>query len=155
MTVNIESLINSLGKPYQEIFDAGLIPYKTKPTGYPGDPDLTLSMMNEGLYLAFKREGQILYSIELFLKNDKRPNYYFPNDLPPPLKPEMSRQWVHMQFGDPDKFLPPRKRLRKNIGYTELFTMVDFHMPISMQIDYDLMDMVKEVAFIPTAEIRW
>lgn len=38
MTVNIDALINSLGKSYQEIFDEGLIPYKTKPTGYPGDP---------------------------------------------------------------------------------------------------------------------
>lgn len=66
MTINVEALIRCLGKPYQEIFDAGLIPYKTKPTGYPEDPDLTLSMMNEGIYLAFKREGTTLYSIEFF-----------------------------------------------------------------------------------------
>ena len=64
MTVNIEGLINSLGKPYEEILEAGLIPYKTKPTGYPGDPELTLSMMKEGVYLAFKREGKILFSVE-------------------------------------------------------------------------------------------
>ncbi len=28
MTINVEALINSLGKTYQEIFDKGLIPYK-------------------------------------------------------------------------------------------------------------------------------
>jgi len=155
MTVNIEALINQLGKPYQEIFDSGLIPYKTKPTGYPGDPDLTLSMMNEGIYLAFKRDGVILSCIELFLINEKKPNYRFPNELPSPLQPEMSRQWVHIQFGKPDKFLPPRKRLKKDIGYTDLFTVMDFHIPISMQVDYDLREQVKEVAFIPTSEIRW
>ncbi len=31
MAINVEALINSLGKTYQEIFDKGLIPYKTKP----------------------------------------------------------------------------------------------------------------------------
>lgn len=155
MTVNIEGLINSLGKPYEEILDAGLIPYKTKPTGYPGDPELTLSMMKEGVYLAFKREAKILFSVELFLKNDMNPEYRFPNELPSPLLPEMSRSWVHAQLGDPDRFLPPRKRLKKDIGYTDLFTAVGFRIPTSMQIDYDLQEQVKEVAFITTAEIRW
>ncbi|ETS29358.1 hypothetical protein PTE_04582 [Photorhabdus khanii NC19] len=37
MMVNVEVLINSLGKSYQEIFDEGLILYKTKPNGFPGD----------------------------------------------------------------------------------------------------------------------
>ncbi|WP_387440124.1 MULTISPECIES: DUF6392 family protein [Photorhabdus] len=31
MTINVEALINSLGKTYQKIFDEGLILYKTKP----------------------------------------------------------------------------------------------------------------------------
>lgn len=155
MTVNIEGLINSLGKPYEEILEAGLIPYKTKPTGYPGDPELTLSMMKEGVYLAFKREGKILFSVELFLKNDNNSEYRFPNELPSPLLPEMSRSWVHSQLGAPDRSLPPRKRLRKDIGYTDLFTLVDFRVPTSMQVDYDLQEQVKEVAFISTAELRW
>nr|WP_240347017.1 DUF6392 family protein [Pectobacterium brasiliense] len=34
MTVNIEALFNRIGKTYQEIFDEGLIPYKTKPKGF-------------------------------------------------------------------------------------------------------------------------
>lgn len=32
MTVNINALINSLGKTYKEMLDAELIPYKTPPT---------------------------------------------------------------------------------------------------------------------------
>lgn len=82
MTVNVE----------------GLIPCKAKPTGSPGDPDLTLSMMKEELYLAFKREGTTLFSIELFLQNEKKANYKFPNKLPSLLQPEMVRSWVHTQF---------------------------------------------------------
>ncbi len=34
MAINIEALINSLGKSYQGIFNQGLISYKTKPTGF-------------------------------------------------------------------------------------------------------------------------
>lgn len=60
MTVNIEALINSLGKSYKEIFDAGFIPYKTKPTGFSGDPELTLEMVREGVFLSFKRNGRFL-----------------------------------------------------------------------------------------------
>ncbi len=74
MTVNVEALINSLGRSYQEIFDEGLIPYKTKPTGYPGDPDITLDMIKEGMYLAFKREGKILFAIELIFLDQKKPH---------------------------------------------------------------------------------
>jgi hypothetical protein len=155
MTVNINALIGSLGKTYQEVFDAGLIPYKTKPTGYQGDPDMTLSMAKEGINLAFKRDNKRLFAVDLTLLNEEQPNYRFPNDLPPPLVPEMVRQWVHVQIGVPDKFLPPRKRLKKNIGYTDLFTVMGFHIPISMQVDYDLHERVKEVAFIQTADIRW
>lgn len=113
--------------------------------------------MNEGIYLAFKREDVTLYSIELFLQNPKKTNYQFPNELPSPLKAEMVRSWVHAQFGSPDKFLPPRKRLRKDIGYTDLFMLWIFTFPsvCSMQVDYDLQEQVKEVAFIATSELRW
>ncbi len=53
MTINVEALINSLGKSYQEIFNKGLIPYKTKPTGFPGDSDISLDMVKEGIFLSF------------------------------------------------------------------------------------------------------
>jgi len=155
MTVNIEALINKLGKSYDEIFADGLIPYKSKPTGYPGDPELSIEMAKEGIHLAFKRDGKRLFAIGLILLNEKKPKYRFPGDLPSPLVPEMSRQWVHEQFGEPDKFLPPRKRLRKDIGYTDLFTVTDFQTPTSMQISYDLHEHVRLVTFISTAELRW
>lgn len=155
MTVNIEALIGSLGKSYQDVFDAGLIPYKTKPTGFSGDEIVCLDMVKEGVFLSFYREGKILKEITLTLLDEKKPNYHFPNELPPPLVLNMNRSWVHVTFGEPDKFLPPRKRLRKDIGYTDLFTVTDFHIPISMQIAYDLHERARLVTFLPTSEVRW
>ncbi len=71
MAANIEALINSLGKSYQEIFDKGLIPYKTKPSGFLGDEVIRLEMAKEGVFLAFYREGKRLKEITLILLNEK------------------------------------------------------------------------------------
>ncbi|WP_227637141.1 DUF6392 family protein, partial [Klebsiella pneumoniae] len=38
MNIDVEKLVKQLGKPYQEIYSQGLIPYKTKPVG-PVDVD--------------------------------------------------------------------------------------------------------------------
>ncbi|NHB61636.1 DUF6392 family protein [Photorhabdus sp. RW14-46] len=155
MAINVNALINSLGKTYQEIFDEGLIPYKTKPTGYPGDPDITLDMIKEGMYLAFKRDGKILFAIELLLLDQKKSSYQFPNELPSSLKTLMFRQWLHEQLGKPEKALPPRRILKKDVGWTELYTLLDFRMPTSMQVDYDLFERVESVMFLLTSEVRW
>ncbi|HHB9117670.1 TPA: DUF6392 family protein, partial [Klebsiella pneumoniae] len=40
-------------KPYQAIFEQGLIPYKTKPYDSVGDSTTRLDMKREGIYLAF------------------------------------------------------------------------------------------------------
>ncbi len=60
MTVNVDALINSLGKSYKDLLEAELIPYKTPPTGFSGDPDLSLDMAKEGVYLSFRRAGRVL-----------------------------------------------------------------------------------------------
>ncbi|MCC8375175.1 MULTISPECIES: DUF6392 family protein [Photorhabdus] len=155
MTIDVEELINSLGKTYQEIFNEGLIPYKTKPIGFAGDLDISLNMTKEGIYLSFKRVSKVLFAIELTLIDEKKPQYRFPNELSSPLVPMMSRQWVHEHFGSPEKSLPPQKILKRDIGWTELYTLLDFHIPTSMQINYDLLERVKVVAFLPTSEVRW
>ncbi|WP_243412411.1 DUF6392 family protein, partial [Klebsiella pneumoniae] len=53
MNVNVETLIKQLGKPYQEIYNKGLIYYKTKPYGSVSDNTARLDMKHEGIYLAF------------------------------------------------------------------------------------------------------
>ncbi|WP_387462733.1 DUF6392 family protein [Photorhabdus sp. RM323S] len=155
MTVNVEALINSLGKSYQEIFDEGLIPYKSKPSGFSGDMVICLDMAKEGVFLSFYREEKHLKEITLILLDEKKGLYKFPNELPSPLIPLMFRQWVHEQFAKPKKALPPRKFLKKDVGWTELYTLLDFRIPVSMKFDYDLLEHVKSIAFLPTSEVRW
>ncbi|WP_257980018.1 DUF6392 family protein, partial [Pectobacterium brasiliense] len=65
MTVNVETLFHRIGKTYQEIFDEGLIPYKTKPKGDSGDPVLDLDMVKESVYLAFHRSSRKLFCVTL------------------------------------------------------------------------------------------
>ena len=60
MTVNIEALMRNLGKSYKDIYDAGLLPYKTPPSASSGDRELSLDMAKEGVYLSFKRDGRII-----------------------------------------------------------------------------------------------
>ncbi|EQB99136.1 DUF6392 family protein [Photorhabdus temperata] len=155
MTVNVEVLINSLGKSYQEIFDEGLIPYKTKPTGFSGDEVVCLDMVKEGIFLAFYREEKRLKEITLTLLNEKKPLYQFPNELPSPLVSQMSRQWVHEQFGKPEKLRQPQIIMKRQFGWKELYTLLDFRIPTSMKISYDMMERVKSVTFLPTTEVRW
>ncbi|MEK9498471.1 DUF6392 family protein [Photorhabdus sp. P32] len=155
MTINVEALINSLGKTYQEIFDEGLIPYKTKPSGFSGDEVVCLDMVREGVFLAFYREGKRLKEITLTLFDEKKPLYQFPNELPSPLVSQMSRQWVHEQFGEPEKSQPPEVIMKRQFGWADLYTVLDFRIPTSMQVDYDLLEQVKSIAFLPTSEVRW
>ncbi|POT55756.1 pyocin immunity protein [Citrobacter amalonaticus] len=155
MTVNVDDLINSIGKTYLELLDEGLIPYKTKPTGYSGDPDLTLDMAKEGLHLTFKRDGRYLWSIVLRIQHDKVKDWVFPNDLPAPLQQKMSRQWVHEHVGKPLRSVPPKVIMRRSFGWTDLYEAKGRATPTSMQISYDVADNVRSVGFIATSELRW
>lgn len=155
MTVNIEALIHGLGKSYNDLRDAELIPYKTPPTGFSGDPDLSLDMAKEGVYLSFKREGRILKGVILRIQHDKVKNWIFPNELPFGLKKNMSRDWVHMNYGQPLRSVEPKVIMRRGVGWADLYLVAGFEPQLYMQIRYDLTDKVQKVAFIPQTELRW
>lgn len=155
MTVNINELISSLGKSYLELIDNGLITYKSPPTASSGDPDLSLDMAKEGLFLSFKRDGRVLQAIVLKIQNDKVRDWVFPNDLPVPLQPKMSRQWVHEHVGEPLRSIPPQVIMRRAFGWTDLYEARGRSIPTSMQISYDVTDNVRSITFMPTSELRW
>lgn len=155
MTVNVEALIHSLGKTYKELVDADLIPYKSKPTGFSGSDVVTLDMVKEGVFLAFHRDTKQFKEFTLTLQDQEKKNWVFPNILTPPLHSQMTRHWIHIEFGEPDKALSPRKRGRREIGWTERYSLVDFHIPVSLQIDYDLSEYARKLTFLPTSELRW
>ncbi|WP_233968615.1 DUF6392 family protein [Pectobacterium polaris] len=155
MSVNVEALIAYLGKTYQEIFDAGLIPYKKKPTGFSGDPDISLDMIKEGIYLSFNRVDKVLNEITLRIKCEKIINWNFPNELPAPLRKNMIRGWVHENIGFPEKSLLPRKVLKEDIGYTDLYNLKKYNIPVSMQIDYDNNEKVEAITYLLSSMVRW
>ncbi|HCA3439682.1 TPA: pyocin immunity protein [Salmonella enterica subsp. salamae serovar 35:g,m,s,t:-] len=155
MTVNINELISSLGKSYQELTANELITYKSPPTASSGDPDLSLDMAKEGLFLSFKRDGRILQAVVLKILNDKAKDWAFPNELPAPLQKEMSRQWVHDHVGEPLRSIPPQVIMRRSFGWTDLYEAKGRPIPTSMQISYDVLDRVRAVTFMPTADLRW
>lgn len=155
MTANVENLIRSLGKGYQAVFDAGIIPYKTKPQGTQSDEFLSIDMKKEGIFLSFKNNQEKTLSQVIIKILKKGRGRYFPNELPTPFQVEMSRRWVHENFGEPENSIPPRVIMKQEIGWVERFTVVDFHIPITMQIRYDMEEMVEAVTFLPTSELRW
>lgn len=155
MTVNVDALINSLGKPYQDIIDNELIPYKSTPKGSSGTPTINLDMALEGVFLSFWREGRILKSITLSMQHETVADWTFPNALPTPLQKNMSRQWVHENIGEPLRSSPPYVVMKRAFGWTDLYEAKGRTIPTSMQINYDVMGHVRSVTFMPTSELRW
>ena len=138
MTVNINELISSLGKSYLELIDNGLITYKSPPTASSGDPDLSLDMAKEGLFLSFKRDGRVLQTVILRIQHDKVSNWVFPNELPSPLQKNMSRQWVHEHIGVPLRSVPPKVIMKRAFGWSDLYEAKGTAVPTNMQISYDV-----------------
>ncbi|PLR44330.1 DUF6392 family protein (plasmid) [Chimaeribacter arupi] len=155
MTVNVDAMINSLGKSYIELVDSGLIVYKSPPKGASGSPVLSLEMALEGIFLSFKRDGRILKSITLRLQHNESHNWAFPNQLPLPLQNNMSRSWVHENIGSPLRSAPPYIVMKQAFGWADLYESKGRPIPTNMQINYDVMDNVRSVTFMPTSELRW
>ena len=155
MTVNVEALINSLGKSYQYMLDKDLIPYKSPPKGASGTPTINLEMAHEGIFLSFWREGRILKSVTLRIQHEPASSWTFPNELPAPLQVSMSRKWVNENLGEPLRSAPPYTVMNKDYGWTDLYEVKDYDIPTSMQINYDVADSVRSVTFMPTSELRW
>ncbi|ENO5561886.1 pyocin immunity protein [Escherichia coli] len=155
MAVNIEALIHSLGKSYNDLLDAELIPYKTPPTGFSGEPDLSLDMAKEGVYLSFLRDGRILQEITLHILRPDIKNWHFPNELPFGLQSEMPKSLVRTLFGNPIKVVEPRVVMRRTFGWIEVYEVKELPTSTVMRIDYDLDNNVKDVTFLPVANLRW
>ncbi|ERT10174.1 DUF6392 family protein [Photorhabdus temperata] len=91
--------------------------------------------------------------VTIILLDSDKLSYQFPNKLPPPLIPMMSRQWIHEHFGKPERSHPPEMIMKHQFGWEELYTLLDFCIPTSMQISYDLLERVEYMTFLPTSEV--
>lgn len=155
MTVNVKALINNLGRTYEALFEAGFIPYKTKPKGDSGSPRIGLDMAREGVYLSFDRETRKLVEVDVDLIRKEDSKYVFPNELPYPLWNEMHRTSVREKFGEPANSHPPFEIARSRFGGVEHYIMRNDERRISMLLTYNLAQMVTGVAFEPTENVQW
>ncbi|WP_262362404.1 DUF6392 family protein, partial [Klebsiella pneumoniae] len=81
MKIDVETLIKHLGKPYQEIFEKGLIPYKTKPHGPIDEDEVDLDMRREGMLLVFVNDSEKkLKEVTLRLEDEGKTDWLFPKE---------------------------------------------------------------------------
>ncbi len=95
MNIDVETLVKQLGKDHQEIYDSGLIKYKTKPTATAGYDTATLDMKREGLF-SLSRMIKIKPSkkLALTLEDDDITDWVFLNSMPFNLEPVMTQNWM-------------------------------------------------------------
>lgn len=155
MTINVKELINSLGKTYSSLFEAGQIPYKTKPKGDSGSPFLNLNMIKEGVILTFDRSTTSLVEIGLTLIEEGKAGYIFPNELPSPLKQDMSRVEVRAEFGEPKYFHPPFKIIKKKYGGVDYYELKKGNRNTMMLLHYNLEQKVTDITFKPANGFEW
>lgn len=155
MTINIEAMIGYLGKSNIELTDAGFISKKSYPKGHSGSVNMHLNMEIEGISLSFLRETQALVEINLKIRKRENTKWNFPNVLPTPLRQYMPREWVHSTFGYPAGCVPPKTIMNRPFGWVEKYNLEGFRLPVSMQVDYGMDDVVEEVAFILTSDMNW
>ncbi|HIF9086913.1 TPA: DUF6392 family protein [Photobacterium damselae] len=105
--INVIELILMIDKTIDEITNTGLLNINQKPKPqFSGDDELVLNMIREGVCLVFDRQTTKLKDINLELIYDEKPNYRFPNELPNPLMPIMTKQYIHQAIGVPYESQP-------------------------------------------------
>lgn len=157
MTVNVEKLVNCFGLTHQQLLDGKIINYKTPPKGTQSDESLTLDMKKEGIFLSFDNTispGKPLKEITLTL-HDGNKKWVFPNELPFGLKKEMNRKWVHENFGNPEKSIPPMVIMKEEMGWYDRYSLKKMSTPTTIVFQFDLNEYVETVTFIPTVLLRW
>lgn len=155
MTVNVKALINNLGRTYEAIFEAGYIPYKTKPKGDSGCTEIDLDMAKEGVFLSFDRATRKLVEVDIDLIREDNSKYVFPNELPAPLQQNMYRPQVREQFGQPSNSHPPYQVVNKRFGGVDHYIMRVGEQRVSMLLYYNLAQIVTGVAFKPSELVQW
>ncbi|KLN95745.1 DUF6392 family protein [Moellerella wisconsensis] len=124
MSVNIEALVQRLGDTYNELYNDGLIPYKTKPQGNSGDDVVTLRMKKESVFLSFDNPSKKLSQVTMTLIPDNVKNQWvFPNKIPFGLEQVMSDVWFYEHIGNPIRQAPEEVILGIPIGKTEVFKL--------------------------------
>lgn len=157
--IEVGRMISMMGSTLEEIIDAGLLRSNQKPKPrFSGDDELILDMVREGVLLSFDRENKGLQRISLTLLDEDKPNYRFPNDdLPSPLKPEMTKDYVHESMGEPFESKPSIEFVGKVWGEVEHYRMRrNVFGDLSQLVSYiPGSQMVKSLTYLYTKDVSW
>ncbi len=138
MNIDVETLVKQLGKPYQDIYDQGLIPYKTKPTGTISDDISRLNMRREGIFLSFiNNQEKNLEEVTLRLEDENKMDWLFPNPLPFGLEPVMTQKWVRAKLGHPMIYTDAQIIMTIYVGVKEFYTLPVPHQYIVAAFTYN------------------
>ena len=148
MKIDVETLIKHLGKPYQEIFEKGLIPYKTKPHGPIDEDEADLDMRREGMLLVFVNDSEKkLKEVTLRLEDEGKTDWLFPNPMPFGLKPVMTQQWARENLGLPMVNVEAQIVMTIYMGVKELYALPMPNQHIAAALTYDKDFFVKKITF--------
>jgi hypothetical protein len=148
MSVNVEKLVKQIGKSYQDIYDQGLIPYKTKPTGTVSDDIARLDMKREGIFLSFVNNlEKNLEEVTLRLEDENKTDWLFPNLLPFGLKAVMTQKWVRDKFGHPMIYTDAQIIMTIYVGVKEFYILPVPHQYIVAAFSYNKDFFVQKVTF--------
>ncbi|MEI9533239.1 DUF6392 family protein [Moellerella wisconsensis] len=158
MSVNIEALVQRLGDTYDELYNDGLIPYKTKPQGNSGDDVVTLDMKKESVFLSFDNPSKRLREITItVIPDDMRNGWKFPNEIPFGLEQVMTEQWLYQHLGSPIRNAPEQIIMGISFGKTSVFVLkspvLDREVAVSMLFGYKKVN-IKSVTFLTLEQLN-
>ncbi|EEC5263203.1 TPA: hypothetical protein O7X39_001413 [Salmonella enterica] len=150
MNINVETLVTQLGKPYQEIYSKGLIPYNTKPYGPLDEDEAELDMKREGILLVFiNNPEKKLKEVTLRLEDKRKTDWIFPNKMPFGLEPVMTQQCIRQRFGLPVIYADAQVIMTIYIGVTEVYFLSPPQQHIAASFIYNKNLFVETVTFYP------
>ncbi|MEQ0331465.1 DUF6392 family protein [Klebsiella sp. GB_Kp056] len=150
MNINVEALIEQLSKPYQDIVNKNLIPYKTKPYGSLSDKYANLDMKRDGMFLAFiNNQDKNLKEVTLRLEDEAKTDWLFPNPMPFGLEPVMTQQWVRAYLGFPMIYVEAKIVMAAYRGVKEIYTLPVPHQNIAAAFTYNKELFAETVTFYP------
>lgn len=155
MSLNVEKLIKNLGKSYLDIYEQGLIPYKTKPSGTVSDDIYRLDMKREGVFLSFfNNQDKNLKEVTSRLEDENKTDWLFPNLLPFGLEPVMTQRWVRDRFGHPITYVDACVIMTIYVGVEETYILPTPNQNIAAAFSYNKDFFVNRITFIPVEQAK-
>ncbi|CFR16637.1 MULTISPECIES: DUF6392 family protein [Yersinia] len=149
MSIDVEKLIKQIGKGYENIYEQGLIPYKMKPSGTVSDDILRLDMKREGIFLSFiNNQDKNLKEVTLWLEDESKTDWVFPNSMPFGLQPVMTQRWVRELFGQPMTYVDARVIMTIYVGVEETYVLPVPDQNIAVAFSYNKYFFVSSITFI-------